>query len=345
MQVCKKCVLPETYPGISFDEDGICNFCLEFVSREKEEAEGHFTDETALKKALEKYKNLKRKYDLLVPLSGGLDSCFTLVKIVERFELKPMVFHSDHGWDDPTATRNVEKLCKELDVDLLIWKNDLKFMRKLFKIFNESDEIDVSPCYACGNMLYLNGLELADHFGIPLVINGYSKGQAAMMFDKEKSQDWYGKMINTILETGDREFFETFTKKWEMLKKQVIYSGRADLENPIDSEKILFIPFFVFKFYQTDKEELKRICRERFDWQPMKVSYPARTTNCEMIWLNSYRDLNKRNYTHYHDEYSTIIRAGEMTRDQALKDLELNPPPGLLERLAKEIDVDPEDLK
>jgi len=344
MRECTRCVLPETYPSITFDENGVCNFCLDYEVKEREDQGGHFNSEADVKAALQKYKNLGRKYDLLVPLSGGVDSCFTLIEIVERFGLKPMVFHSDHGWDDPTATQNVENLCKELDVDLLIWKNDMNFMRKLFKYFNESDDYTVSPCYPCGNMLYLNGLELADHFNIPLVINGYSKGQAAMMHDKEKAQDWYGRMINVILETGDREFFEAFTRKWEMLKKQVIYQSRQDLEGPVDSEKILFIPFFVFKFYKTDKEELERICRERFDWQPMKVSYPARTTNCEMIWLNSYRDMNKRNYTHYHDEYSTIIRAGEMTREQALKDLELNPPPGLLKRLAEEIDVDLNDL-
>ncbi|MCI0470429.1 MAG: hypothetical protein L0Y73_02095, partial [Candidatus Aminicenantes bacterium] len=306
MKECTRCVLPETFPGITFNEAGVCNYCLAYEAGEEEKADGSFPDEISLKKALEKYKDLNRKYDLLVPLSGGLDSCFTLIQIVETFKLKPLVFHSDHGWDDPTAARNVEKLCRELDVDLLIWKNDLKFMRKLFKIFNESDELDVSACYACGNMLYLNGLELADNFDIPLVINGYSKGQAAMMHDKEKSQDWYGKMINTILDSGERDFFEKFTRKWDMLKKQVIYKSREDLEKPVDPEKILFIPFFVFKFYQTDKEELKRICRERFDWQPIDVGYPARTTNCRMIWLNSYRDLNKRNYTHYHDEYSTL---------------------------------------
>lgn len=345
MRVCTRCVLPETYPGITFDENGVCNFCSAYDVDEQAEPASRFKNEEDVKTALQKFKNLGRKYDLLVPLSGGVDSCFTLIQIVEKFGLNPMVFHSDHGWDDPVAARNVEKLCKELNIDLLIWKNDLKFMRKLFKYFNESDDYTVSPCYPCGNMLYLNGLELADHFNIPLVINGYSKGQAAMMHDKEKAQDWYGRMINVILETGDQEFFKTFTRKWEMLKKQVIYQSRHDLEKPVDPGKILFIPFFIFKFYKTDKEELKRICKERFDWQPIKVSYPARTTNCEMIWLNSYRDLNKRKYTHYHDEYSTLIRAGEMTREQALQDLELNPPPGLLERLAEEIDVNLNDLK
>jgi len=146
------------------------------------------------------------------------------------------------------------------------------------------------------------------------------------------------------LETGDRKFFDEFSKKWERLERQVIYQDRRDLERDVDLNKILFIPFFVFKFYKTDKEKLEKICRERFDWQPIPVSYPGRTTNCRMIWLNSYRDLNKRGYTHYHDEYSTLVRAGEIPRDQAVKDLELNPPGGLLEKLAAECDLDLDDL-
>ena len=345
MKVCTRCVLPETYPGISFNEKGICNFCNSYDATHQESPGTHFPDENSLKEALKKYRDLNKKYHLLVALSGGVDSCFTLIRIVERFNLRPLVFHIDHGWDDPQATRNVENICKALDLDLLIWKNDLRFMRKLFKYFNESQESAVSACYACGNMLYLSSLEIADNFGIPLVINGYSKGQAAMMHDKNKAQDWYGKMINIILETGDNEFFAHFTKKWELLNKQVIYKSRQDLERPVDLDKILFIPFFIFQFYKTNKEELKRICRERFDWQPITGSYPARTTNCRMIWLNSFRDLKIRNYTHYHDEYSTLIRAGEFSREQALKDLELNPPDGLLEGLAEEVNIDLEQLK
>ncbi len=340
MKTCKKCVLPETFPGIQFDEGGICNFCNEYKVAAEGGSTTDFTSEAEVKSALQKYRNPGRQYDVLVPLSGGVDSCFTLITLVENYQLRPLAFHSDHGWDDPEATRNVEKLCKELDVDLVIWKNDLGFMRKLFKYFNESNETEVSPCFACGNMLYLNGLELADHFDIPLVINGYSKGQAAMMHDDYKAHQWFSKMIEIAMNSGDQEFFEKFQNKWNILKKQVIYRERRDLENPVNSGKILFVPFFVFKFYKTDKQELQAICRKRFDWRPIKASYPTRTTNCDMIWLNSFRDLNVRGYTHYHDEYSTLIRSGEITREQALKDLELNPPDGMLEKLATEIHFD-----
>lgn len=343
-QQCRQCVLPVTYPGIQLDREGVCNFCREFSPPAQTSGHDRFLDEGELLECLQKYCNPKQKYDVLVPVSGGVDSCFTLITLVEKFNLRPLVFHNDHGWDSPIALSNVERLCRELNVDLLIWRNDLSFMRRLFKYFNESDETELSACFVCGNMLYLNGLELADHFNIPLVVNGYSKGQAAMMHDKEKSRELYGKMLEVILETGDRDFFDQFCRKWQLLDKQTIYHARRDLEKEVNPEKILFIPLFVFRFYKTDKEALEKMCRQRFQWQPIENSYPARTTNCRMIWLNSYRDLRKRNYTHYHDEYSTLIRAGEISRDQAIRDLELNPPQELLDRLGEEIELDWEKI-
>lgn len=43
----------------------------------------------------------------------------------------------------------------------------------------------------------------------------------------------------------------------------------------------------------------------------------------------------------YHQEYAEQIRKGEISREQALDDLEFIPPNGLLEELAKEIDLIP----
>ena len=30
MKRCVKCILSETFPGIRFNEDGVCNFCIAF---------------------------------------------------------------------------------------------------------------------------------------------------------------------------------------------------------------------------------------------------------------------------------------------------------------------------
>lgn len=345
MKVCNKCVLPEVYPGIEFDESGTCNVCRESAARRdgtnEETGAGplHFKDEEELSGCLEKFRNSGRKYDVLVPLSGGVDSCNALITICKKFKLKALGFHNDHGYEDETATENVKKLCRKLDVDVLLVQQDLVFMKKLWKYINECSE-KVNSCYVCGNILYLNALEIADNYKIPLVINGYSKGQATMTNDKDQGSLWLEKVIEVVKESGDKEFFDYFIDKYKILKKKEDYRDRQDLEQLDMRAGILVIPFYIFDFYKTDKEVLEAKIKEEFDWQPMKTSYPNRTTNCEMVWLNTYLDREKMGYSLYELEYAELIRKGDFTRRQALEDLEFNPPPGLVERLAREVGID-----
>lgn len=339
MVVCQTCVLPETYPGIEIDREGTCNFCNNAREKEKLAPSDRFDSEQELIECLKKIKNLQGKYDVLVPLSGGTDSCNALITIVEKFKLRALGFHNDHGYEDEVATENVRKLCKKLDVDLVIMQQDLSFMKKLWKYVNESDE-GLNSCYVCGNILYINALEVADRFDIPLVINGYSKGQAAMMNDKDHASLLLEKMIKVIERTEDKAFFYEFMEKHKILQKKNDYQTRDDLEKGMEPGKILVIPFYVFDFYKTDKEALKKEIKKRFNWQPMPTSYPARTTNCEMIWLNTYMDRKKMGYSLYEIEYSELIRKGEMTRSQVIKDLEFNPSAQLIQRLAHEVGVD-----
>lgn len=337
MEVCSRCILPETFPGIEFDKDGVCNICRQF-ERENPTASGFFTDEQDLKAVLDGWKDKSRKYDVLVPASGGVDSSFTLVKLVETYGLRPLVYHNDHGFENATATENVRKLCRALDVDLIFWQYDAPYMKKLWKYLNANFLEDTSACYMCGNMLYLNAIELAHRFDIPLVVNGYSKGQADLIGDKEKGRVRFENMM--ALMAHDREFFGELTRKYEYLGKQKIFERREDLEYPEALDRILVLPFFVFHFYRTDKSLLREECRRRFDWQPQKTNYPKRTTNCRMIWLNTYMDLKKMGYSVYHAEYSRLIREGEITRTQALSDLAFDPPENFVQELAVEIGVD-----
>ncbi len=337
MVVCSTCVLPESYPGIQFDEDGVCNLCRQHMAGAASTA-GSFSCEEDLLEVLAGWKDKSRKYDVLVPASGGVDSSFALVKLVETYGLRPLVYHNDHGYEDPTATENVRKLCRKLNVDLIFWQYDTPFMKKLWKYLNGNYLEDTSACYICGNMLYLNAIELACRFDIPLVVNGYSKGQADLISDKEQGRRRFENMM--ALMAHDRDFFNELTRKYEYLGRQKIFEKRGDLEHPGQKDRILVLPFFVFQFYKTDKQFLKEECRRRFDWQPQETNYPRRTTNCRMIWLNTHMDLKKMGYSVYHAEYSRLIREGEITREQALEDLEFSPPGNIVQTLADEIGVD-----
>src|SRR5262249_46751220 len=64
---CTRCVLPETFPFISFDEHGVCNICNDYKPLQP-----MGTD--ALLKAIEKYRKNTGVADCILPFSGGRDS-------------------------------------------------------------------------------------------------------------------------------------------------------------------------------------------------------------------------------------------------------------------------------
>ena len=138
MKICTRCVLPGTYPGITFDREGVCNFCHEFEKRKEKALKNDFKDENELVNSLKKYKNPANKYDVLLSLSGGVDSCNALITIVERYGLRPLVFHNDHGYEDDTATRNAKKLCAKLGVDLFILQSILAVLLGVLRFFLRS---------------------------------------------------------------------------------------------------------------------------------------------------------------------------------------------------------------
>ena len=71
MKRCARCVLPENYPGIEFDEAGVCNYCLahkKWRYKGKEEWD----------KLLGSFRNSGEKYDCIAGVSGGRDSSYAL---------------------------------------------------------------------------------------------------------------------------------------------------------------------------------------------------------------------------------------------------------------------------
>ena len=72
MNYCTKCVLPETFPGISFDDAGTCNYCRNIPLPTDEEKKAHL-------RRFEDLINEKRgshAYDVLLAFSGGKDSSY-----------------------------------------------------------------------------------------------------------------------------------------------------------------------------------------------------------------------------------------------------------------------------
>lgn len=119
---------------ISFDADGVCNHCRMFDAevaprlRRVHTAQG----EAALSALLEKIKTAgaHRDHDCVVGLSGGLDSTYTAYQ-AKRLGLRPLAVHFDSGWNSEVAVRNIERIVRSLELDLITVVADWNEMRDL----------------------------------------------------------------------------------------------------------------------------------------------------------------------------------------------------------------------
>ena len=102
MRRCAKCLLPETYANIEFDNNGVCNVC-----RAKKVKRPY--SENDLIEILNEHKEIAkkedRKYNCIVPFSGGKDSVFTLYTMVKRYGMKPLVVTFNHKKTRPVNSK------------------------------------------------------------------------------------------------------------------------------------------------------------------------------------------------------------------------------------------------
>lgn len=124
-QICTRCVMDTSDPWIYFDGNGICNHCTDYLqSRLAVTAySSPSSDSTNFWNSVPRSSG---PYDVLVGISGGVDSSFVAVSAANA-GLRVLALHLDNGWDTPTALRNVYQLSSlpgiSYEAEVLDWAN------------------------------------------------------------------------------------------------------------------------------------------------------------------------------------------------------------------------------
>ena len=103
LKICNRCILPETFPGIKFDEQGICNHCRRDKSTEPEKVSRKSDYRERLDKLIQDTKGSAPTYDAIMAYSGGKDSSYTLKILRERYDLRILAFTFDNHFVSPFA--------------------------------------------------------------------------------------------------------------------------------------------------------------------------------------------------------------------------------------------------
>ena len=128
MKRCTKCILPENYPGITFNEEGICNHCITYKERKYHGSE-------ILKEEIDSFlknkKDRNKNYDCVLALSGGRDSSYLLYYLVKVLNFRVLAYSVDHGFIPEQTKINIKNMTDILNVKLVIEKQ--VYLKKCLK--------------------------------------------------------------------------------------------------------------------------------------------------------------------------------------------------------------------
>ncbi len=192
MKYCKTCFYPETKPDLVFDENQVCSACLSYKERKSinwDEREKQF-----LKVVEDIKKQSKSNYHCVIPVSGGKDSTWQVLKILE-YGLNPLCVNSRTCDFSELGKENLENI-KKLGVDMIEVSPNPIIRKKLNKI----------------GLLEVGDISWPEHVGIfTIPVKIALNFQIKYIFWGENSQNEYGgpisKMNNDVL---DRSWLEEF---------------------------------------------------------------------------------------------------------------------------------------
>lgn len=310
-QICTRCVMDTSATDIIFDADGVCNFCSEFVERS-----GHIIDidkqerERKLREFVEKVKKdgAGKKYDCIVGVSGGIDSSWVLLKAVE-LGLRPLAVHMDNGWNSELAQNNIANLIKELKVDLYTHVIEWSEYKALMQAFFDGDVIDVELLY--DNAMLSVNYKMAAKYNVKHILSGSNQSSEGMAIPS--GWNWFKYDRKNIVSLARRASvrIKTFPLLGTLGYIYFTYVKKIRWESVLD-----LMPY--------DKLAAMKSLEEGFGFKP----YPYK--HYESIFTRFYQGYllpKKFSVDKRRVHFSTLIMAGQMSRDEALKDLENIPYP------------------
>ena len=167
MKYCKKCLMPDTRPGIIFDNNGICPGCINYEKQKNTDWKKRWNE---LEELCEKYRGCNGNgYDCAIAVSGGKDSHFQTYILKEKLDMNPVLFTSGNiDWTE-TGRKNLENLSDEFGCDIIMSIPNRKVSRIMFKkAFNEIG----SPGWYQDSALYAFPVKMSIKLGIKLLVYG-----------------------------------------------------------------------------------------------------------------------------------------------------------------------------
>lgn len=314
MRYCKKCIMPDSRPEIVFDEHGICDACnsserKKLIDWDKREQE--FLD------ILEKYRSKDgSKWDCIIPVSGGKDSCYQAFVMKNKYKMNPLCVNFVPCEMTDVGYKNLVFL-RDLGFDLIQLGANREVYREMAKVgFHKLGDC----CWPEHIGIFTTPVQVAVNYKIPLIIwgensqfeyGGPAHAREAQVLDRRWLEEY--QMLGYRLSDLEYDGFDLNTlKAWEYpaddLVREVGVTG-------------LFLGYFTEWNGKRNMETMSSMGWHHNPDGPVEGSYlDYENLDCKWVGgLHDYLKYLKYGYGRATDNACIDIRFGRITREEGFE--------------------------
>jgi hypothetical protein len=318
---CSRCILPETFPFIEYDEQGVCNYCSNYRLRFQHDRKKSFIEQ------LQKYRSKDGAPDALVAFSGGRDSSYGLHMIKKEFGLSPITFTYDWGMVTDLARRNVARMCGKLGIQNILVSADIKQkrenIRKNVAAWLQRPSLGIVPLFMAGDKYFFRqsniikrqtGIHLDLWCANPLENTDFKAGFCGVPPDFGKARLDYLSNSRKIRLAG--YYAKEFLANAAYINSSLVDTATAFFSYYLEIRRDFF---FIFDYIRWEEREVENVLLNEYDWE---ISPDTKTT-----WrigdgtapFYNYIYMTARGFSEFDTFRSNQIREGMMDREAALE--------------------------
>lgn len=292
-------------PSLTFDDEGVCRFCREYepvlASLRITKEEEHRRLGEISREIRGRGRNLE--YDSILGLSGGVDSSYVAV-LAKRMGLRPLVVHFDNGWNSELAVENIRLLVEALGFDLHTYVIDWPEFKDLQRSFFRASVVDIEML--TDHAIIASMVQLARQFKIRHVLSGVNFATESGM---PREWLWFKQDLRNIRAIqrrfGTRKI-RSFPTCGNWRWRFITATGRLRFVEPLNN-------------IHYRKSDARRLLETDFGWRYYGGKhYESVFTKFYQAYVLPVKfGIDKRR-----SHLSSLIRNGELTREEALAELD-----------------------
>ncbi len=311
MKCCTNCVTPDTRPNIRLDANGVCNACRSHAGRPRIDWQAR---EKAFQDVVAHARARGAGYDCVIPVSGGKDSTWQVIKSLE-YGLKPLCVTWRPPGRNELGERNLRNLVN-LGVDHIDYSINPDVERRFMLKTLERLGSTAIPMHLA---LFAIPLRMAERFAIPLVIWGensaFEYGAADEAHTGFRLNDEWLRVYGVTQGTTARDWID------EDLSERDLTPYFGPVPGALEQKKILAV--FLGYYFAWDPDMTRSVAEAHgftSRVQGARTGYYAfADIDDDFISLHHYFKWPKFGFTRLFDNLSLEIRHGRMSRDQAVR--------------------------